>query len=357
MENNKKMHVSSTSGGRTSTGPLPKELIKKYGAENVDIVFCDTGAEHEDTYRFIRDSEKELGKKITCLKLVMPKKKGKGCQYKVCTTDDIGPDYFAWNQLTSKYGNPYFPGGKFCTDQMKTKIFKKYCKDKYGNGGFFTWIGYRYEEGNRIWGRDASNALGKCGLNNTEKTEFYLDCLGGNINEMLDDLYPSMFPSESDEKQKSKIVSAFERVQEKGFRFLSELAKLNKDEVIATFSGSDIDLKIEEHKTNCLFCGEKPDGTLILAIKDCPKEAKKFLSIVESENIAETVKKTGEARDNQKMYRNGNSFRWLYDKAQSITRDEALQMSRIGKKLSKKNPCSSGSCDAMGDIHNQENLF
>ncbi len=86
-------HVCSLSGGRTSTGPLPTELIRTQGKKNVDLIFCDTGAEDDDTYRFIRDSERMLGIKITCLKLVMPKEKGKGCNYKICTTADIKRDY------------------------------------------------------------------------------------------------------------------------------------------------------------------------------------------------------------------------------------------------------------------------
>ncbi|AUR91853.1 rossmann-like alpha/beta/alpha sandwich fold protein [Vibrio phage 1.165.O._10N.261.51.B7] len=344
-------HVESLSGGRTSTGPLPSALIEKYGHDNVDLVFCDTGAEHEDTYRFIRDAEVELGKKITCLKLVMPKEKGKGCAYKVCTTSEICPDYYAWKQLTSKYGNPYIPGGKFCTDQMKTQIFRKYCEATYGKGNFYTWLGYRYEEGQRIWGRDASNALGKAGLNNREKTEFFLDCLIEDVDMLLGDLFPSMFPSEEDEKQKGKIKKALQTIQDKNYRFMPEVCKFDKGEVIQWWSGKDSDLKIEEHKTNCIFCPEKPLGTLILAAKDCPDEAKEFLSVVESDEVAEITKRNGEKRDNKVMYRDGVTFRWILEKAESITRDEALQMSNLGKKLAKRNPCSSGECNAFGEIH------
>lgn len=351
-------HIASLSGGRTSTGPLPKDLIEKYGADNVDLVFCDTGAEHADTYRFIRDAEIELGKKITCLKLIMPKKDRAPSEFVVCGTDEIGPDYFAWIQLTNKYGNPYIPGGKFCTNEMKTKIFKKYCNQTYGEGNFYTWIGYRFEEGNRIWGDKASKALGKLGMTNTEKTEFFLECLNSDVDTIFEDYYPSMFPSNEDEKQKGFIKTALETIKETNYRFMCELNSLNKQDVIALWSLKPNDLKIDEHLTNCIFCPEKPEEVVMLAIKDAPDDARKFLEIVERESLPVKIKRDGTIRDQQRMYRKGSSFRRLYDLAQSMNRDEILQLSRIGKKLAAKNPCSSGSCDALGRIHeDQQELF
>lgn len=348
-------HVCSLSGGRTSTGVLPSELIKKFGKGNVDLVFCDTGAEDDDTYRFVRDAEKDLGVKVTCLKLVMPKDAGVGCAYKVCDASEIKRDHFAWKQLTHKYGNPYIPGGKFCTDQMKTAIFKKYCNDKYGKGGFYTWLGYRFEEGNRIWGKFASNALGNLGMNNTEKTEFYLDCINSNVDTLLDEWFPAMFPSENDEKQKQHIKKALKTIEDKGFRFMSEICNFDKGDVIAWWDGNKSDLRIDEHLTNCLFCPEKPHGTVMLAIKDRQKEAKEFLDIVESDDVAH---KPNRKHSGDVMYRKETTFRFLYNKAIKSSREDLLQMSRLGKELAKKNPCSSGECSPFSEIHEeQQDLF
>lgn len=344
-------HVASLSGGRTSTGPLPHYLIKEFGKENVDLIFMDTGAEHPDTYRFVRDTERELDVKITCLKLVMPSEHGKGAQYKVCTTSEIGGDYFGWKQLTSKYGNPFMPGGKFCTDQMKTQPFNKYCNDTYGKGNYYTWLGYRFEEGNRIWGKDASNALGKVGMDNTEKTQFYLDCLGGRMDKILDDYYPAMFPSPEDEKQKGYIRTAFENIQGKQVRYLPEICRFDKNQVIGWWSGKGHDLRIDEHKTNCVFCIEKPHSVLMLAIKDEPELAKEYLTIVESDSVAH---KPNRQFADDVMYRDNVTFRWLYNKAQQHTREEILYMSRMGQKLAKKNPCASGECQPFSNIHEEQ---
>jgi hypothetical protein len=346
-------HVGSLSGGRTSMGPLCTSLLEAFGREQVDAVFCDTGCEDEDTYRFIRDCAENFGIEITCLRLVMPKKKGEGCQYEVISIDEIGQNYFAWKQLTAKYGNPFIPGGKFCTQQMKGEIFKKYCNDTYGQEGYYTWIGYRFEEGNRIWGEEASNALGRLGMSNTEKTEFYLECLCGNVDSLLDDYYPALFPSEQDEKEKDKIKKALKVLAEKKFRFLPELCKHTKPMVNAWWAEKSFDLTIEDHLSNCLFCGEKPHAVIMLAIKDRPFAAKRFLAIVESDEVAVKVKKTGEIRDNMIMYRNGVTFRQLYEKAMKTPREELLNMSILGKSLAKKNPCSLGECSPFGDLHNQ----
>lgn len=182
------IHAASVSGGRTSMGPMIKGLLDKYGKDSCAFIFCDTGAEDVDTYRFIKDVAKELDIKITCLRLEMPKQHRKGGTWGEISIDEIGQDYYAWKQLTSKYGNPYMPSGKFCTQQMKGNIFKKYCDDTFGKDGYYTWLGYRYEEGNRLCGKHASVALGKLGLNNKEKTQFYLDYLKkGDLNLMLEE--------------------------------------------------------------------------------------------------------------------------------------------------------------------------
>ena len=48
-----KKQVCSFSGGRTSAY-LCKLLLEKFGKDNVEFVFMDTGAEHPETYSFIK---------------------------------------------------------------------------------------------------------------------------------------------------------------------------------------------------------------------------------------------------------------------------------------------------------------
>jgi 3'-phosphoadenosine 5'-phosphosulfate sulfotransferase (PAPS reductase)/FAD synthetase len=55
------------SGGITSAVAC-KLAIEMYGAENCVVIILDTGNEHEDTYRFLKDCEKWYGLPITKLK-------------------------------------------------------------------------------------------------------------------------------------------------------------------------------------------------------------------------------------------------------------------------------------------------
>lgn len=57
----------SYSGGKDSQACLI-EAVKKYGADKVEAVFCDTGWEHPDTYNHIKETVNALDVKLTILK-------------------------------------------------------------------------------------------------------------------------------------------------------------------------------------------------------------------------------------------------------------------------------------------------
>lgn len=60
-----KKQVCSFSGGRTSAY-LCKLLLEKFGKDNVEFVFMDTGAEHPDTYSFIKKCNKHFSLDLKC---------------------------------------------------------------------------------------------------------------------------------------------------------------------------------------------------------------------------------------------------------------------------------------------------
>jgi 3'-phosphoadenosine 5'-phosphosulfate sulfotransferase (PAPS reductase)/FAD synthetase len=59
--------VVSFSGGKDSQACLIL-AVKKYGVENVEAVFCDTGWEHPITYKHVQYVANDLGLKLTILK-------------------------------------------------------------------------------------------------------------------------------------------------------------------------------------------------------------------------------------------------------------------------------------------------
>lgn len=59
--------IVSFSGGKDSHACLI-EAVKKYGADKIEAVFCDTGWEHPDTYSHITQTCSEMNVKLTTLK-------------------------------------------------------------------------------------------------------------------------------------------------------------------------------------------------------------------------------------------------------------------------------------------------
>ena len=62
------MRVVSWFSCGANSAVATKLAINKYGLDNVEIVYCDTGGEHPDNVRFRIDCEKWYGKEITVLK-------------------------------------------------------------------------------------------------------------------------------------------------------------------------------------------------------------------------------------------------------------------------------------------------
>ena len=74
--------VVSFSGGRTSAY-LCYLMIEKFGRENVEFVYMDTGAEHPKTYEFIRNVNNAFNLNLTCLRTVFNPTLGKANSYEV----------------------------------------------------------------------------------------------------------------------------------------------------------------------------------------------------------------------------------------------------------------------------------
>lgn len=98
------------SGGKDSLASLLWTLRESgYKKESVEAVFCDTGWEHENTYRHIKETTNELGVKLVTLK---------------------SKKYDGMVDLAKKKGR--FPSTKarFCTEELKTKPMIDYILDE-----------------------------------------------------------------------------------------------------------------------------------------------------------------------------------------------------------------------------------
>lgn len=328
--------VVSFSGGRTSAY-LCHLIIERYGVENVEIVFMDTGFEHPSTYNFIRDCNKWLKSQITFLRGDFSMPLGGGVHYNVVGDRAIGCDGEPFADMMAKYGAPYI-GGMFCTDRMKLKPFKKYCDDKYGKGNYETWLGIRHDEPKRLWGdnrkstKSAYRQLLACGFDDYEMAALFADLRDGSRS--LDEVGNlSCLAMEL-------IDIRLKSLSKDGLNYLSQISEFEKQDVLNFWSKTPFDLEIPEHLGNCVFCPKKSNLKLAAAQRDEPELYIKWLEMLYSDSVR-VDDKTGRW---SKMYRGKQSLENLIATFDGSTGDEIKARMRGAKHL------DTGSCSESCEV-------
>ena len=289
-------HVVSFSGGRTSAY-LCRLMLEKYGKENVDFIYCDTGAEHPETYKFIKRVNDEFGLDLTCIRVDVNPELGKGNNYRAIAINDCKPDLEPWKAILSKYGTPYAPSGGFCTDMLKTQPFIKYCKDHYGDD-YTCWLGMRIDEPKRLKG--------------------------------LEEKQVDMFGVEKP-KPKRRI------------RYLAEISDFDKQDVLEWWAGKPYDLDLPEVLGNCVFCIKAGVNKVALAARLEHQLANEFMEVIASD----TVRVTDREMPSEIMYRDGHSLKSIIATYKDFSEEEIEQTIRSMKRYD-TGSCSE-SCEAFSD--------
>ena len=274
IEKNKR-RVVSFSGGRTSAY-LCKIMIEIFGRENVDFIYMDTGAEHQKTYDFIRNVNREFGLDLVCLRGDFNQPLGKGHQYHIVDIENIKPDLEPYRTMVNKYGTPSAASG-WCTSRMKEETHDKYCDDNYGKGNYQTWIGIRADEPKRLGGVGKSDSL----------------------------------------------------------RYMSEVTDAEKYDVLKFWSKMPFDLDIDEWLGNCVFCFKKSNLKLAAAQRDEPELYIKWLEMVEA--APDRNKRDG--RNSMHMYRKQKTLPEVIAVFNGSTGEEIKARIR-GSKMIDTNSCS-----------------
>lgn len=331
--------VGSYSGGRTSAY-LCKVMIDKFGRENVDFVFMDTGAEHPETYKFIKKVNEHFDLNLTCLRGDFSLPIGKGVGFDVVDIDDCKPDLKPYSEMMVKYGVPYI-GGMFCTDRMKLKPFKKYCDDKYGSGNYETWLGIRADEPARLIGdnaqklKSAYKQLLDLGFSNEEITNFYVQLRSGDtkINgiDSLDEKLASLISKKMNHYKKERIYN------------MADITEADKGDVLNFWSKMPFDLGIDEWLGNCVFCPKKSNLKLAAAQRDEPEMYHGFLEVISGDSVR-IDNKTGVK---EMMYRGKKSLQQVVAMFDGSTGSEIKSRIR-GAKMTDTNSCSE-SCEVFND--------
>lgn len=340
-----KFQVRSFSGGRTSA-----YMCALLGSdENSEDVFMDTGAEHEETYRFIKNFCDVFGRNVTFLRGDFSLPIGSGVGFRVVSADDLKPDYKPYAEMLEKYGTPYI-GGAFCTDRMKEKPFKKYCEDRYGKGNYETWLGIRFDEPRRLWGDHPKRRLSvyrqlvELGMTDLEMSDMFVELKSNReaLNELV-----SHYGIKEDTSR--LIGSRLDWIRKNNLNYLAEISDFDKQDIINWWSKQDFDLGAEEHEGNCVLCIKKSENKVALAARDNPNHVEKMAGIINSTKTRVVESRSG---TDKIMYRGNNTLESLIAKFSMYDRDEIAQRVR-GAKLS--GGCTE-SCEAFG-CSSQLDLF
>lgn len=216
-------HIVSFSGGRTSAYLVHlMEQLRKDKGWKVVYVFCDTGAEHDKTYNFIRNIVGHWKIDLTCLRVVVNPEYRKASSYEVVGLDDLKHDLKPWKQIVAKYSLPNV-SMPYCTREMKSRPFDKWVAD-HVNGPFNVWLGIRSDEPNRLKERE-------------------------------------------------------------NFRYLAELSDFEKQDILDWWSEQKFDLGIPEWLGNCCFCVKKSIKKVAVAAIDEPVKARQFATVITSPKV------------------------------------------------------------------------
>jgi|TARA_R110000824_G_scaffold336123_2_gene522670 hypothetical protein len=207
----------SFSGGRTSA-LMTKLLIERFPEREILITFANTGVEHEDTLRFVRDCDEKLfNGKVNWIEAVVNEKHGKGVGFKITNFKDASRKGEPYRAAVEKYGL-FNVIVKSCTSRLKVDPMEKFLKTKgYRRGkklNYDTAIGIRSDEVDRI---------------SEKRKEFRL-------------IYPLVAWG------------------------------ITKQMVLAECAKWDFDLKIEEHFGNCVGCFKKTIRKLATVSLEDPKQ-------------------------------------------------------------------------------------
>lgn len=141
----------SFSGGETSAYMLyylTNLWEERHNWEFV-IVFANTGEENEETLQFVRDCGELFNCEIVWVEADVNEQLGEGTRHKIVTFETASRNGEPFEDVIKKYGipNQAFP---HCNREMKLKPIHSYIKYELGIKDYYTAIGIRYDEIDRM---------------------------------------------------------------------------------------------------------------------------------------------------------------------------------------------------------------
>lgn len=145
----KKKLLVSFSGGETSG--YMAQWLKKNKNEEYDMVFvfANTGEENEETLRFVDYCDKKFNLDCVWVEALVDPEGGKGTRHKIVDYETASRNGEPFEAIIKKYG---IPNQKFphCNRETKLRPIHSYIKNALEWKGYYTAIGIRYDEMDRM---------------------------------------------------------------------------------------------------------------------------------------------------------------------------------------------------------------
>lgn len=161
------MASNPLTSGKDMAGPTPSRLFISFsggetsafmtrwlqrnnwlGYEDVQVVFANTGQEHEKTLEFVQRCDDEFGWGVVCVEAVVHHGERKGCTHRIVDFASANRDGAVFEEMIKKYGIPN-RAYNHCNRELKLNPMKSYMRS-LGWQAYDTAIGIRVDEIDRM---------------------------------------------------------------------------------------------------------------------------------------------------------------------------------------------------------------
>lgn len=139
----------SFSGGETSAYMTQWLLKNKQDEYNMVCVYANTGEETEETLEFVEKCDKAFNMNLVWVEAVVHSEMGVGTTHKIVDFESASRNGEPFDEIISKFGipNQAFP---HCTRELKLRPIHSYIKNSLGWKDYWTAIGIRADEVDRV---------------------------------------------------------------------------------------------------------------------------------------------------------------------------------------------------------------
>ena len=145
----KKKLCIAFSGGETSG--YMAQYLKNHKQEEYEMVFifANTGQENEETLKFVDQCDKEFNLNVIWLEAKINQELGKGTRWNIVTYETASRNGEPFEDGIKKFGLPNMVN-QWCTRDLKMYPIHNYIKKELGWKGYWTAIGIRNDEIDRV---------------------------------------------------------------------------------------------------------------------------------------------------------------------------------------------------------------